>query len=64
MKPRSRQTIDRAEPVCENTSGKRELWHVPEVTHGAIPEIRSPEYERRVATFFAEAMDLPRVDPE
>lgn len=40
----------------ENTPGASELWHVPEASHGAIPGLHTPEYERRVVGFFDEAM--------
>lgn len=41
-----------------NTPGPSELWQVPEASHGAIPRLRTKEYERRVVGFFDEAMGV------
>lgn len=41
-----------------NTPGPSELWQVPEAGHGAIPRLRTEEYERRVVGFFNEAMGV------
>ena len=43
--------------VYEHASEPKAVWHVPEASHGQIPEVRPGEYEIVVITFFDNAFD-------